>query len=667
MRLLLFIALIYFDNQACAQNSNASRRLLYFTQIKAAEALLRLNEVGEAKRVLEQANVSLRRWEWQLLNAMSDRSVQTLNGHRLAATAIAVNKDGSLLASGGADSSIVIWDARSGEKIFALNGHKGQINSLDFHPDGVQLISGSTDRSVKLWNIKERKEIATVRKDFFRSIYQCKFSPDGKNIGIVSWEFVPKSSPPVQGFAAVISLHDGNLLKRFNTDHHPASALDFSNDGNKLYTATWGFHVKQHDIGSGKDDWDYNIEDIGYYAAFQSCDLSPDGLRIVTSGKDNQVRMLDASNGKLLYLIEPHKGHLKWVNSVRFSENGKLFASASDDQLIKVWEAETGRLLHSLKGHTNNVNALAFSPDNKTIFSVSADGTIKKWNIEKTGQYKFFVCKSGPWYTPVDPSGKLLAAACSDSFLNVWNLETRSVVHSFKGVSAITAAINGDGKFLASANNSIEIFNLSSGKLLGSQRKHRSRITGMDWLPSKNYVATASGDGSIGIWDDRGDSITTVLCNSGPVYSVVFAPDSKQMIAGMSNGKIKFYNTSNWSEVDSFQAATSLFNLRIDPTGKYLLVSGDKGSLLLYNIKTKQRRELKGHNNAIYGIAFHPEGDYAVSASYDLSVKIWDMSSADCVLTLRDFKDELYTVSILPASKRLVVSDVAGFIHVLEW
>ncbi|MCP2937249.1 hypothetical protein NK983_31610, partial [Salmonella enterica subsp. enterica serovar Typhimurium] len=85
-------------------------------------------------RVLEQANVSLRRWEWQLLNAMSDRSVQTLNGHRLAATAIAVNKDGSLLASGGADSSIVIWDARSGEKIFALNGHKGQINSLDFHP-----------------------------------------------------------------------------------------------------------------------------------------------------------------------------------------------------------------------------------------------------------------------------------------------------------------------------------------------------------------------------------------------------------------------------------------------------------------------------------------------------------------------------------------------------
>ena len=365
------------------KNKKADRRL-YLTQIKAAEALLRLNETGEAKKILSETSTGLRGFEWQLLHAMADRSIQTLQGHSKAVVGIALSSDGKLLASGSADSTIILWDAVSGLKIATLTGHKGQVTSLDFSSDGKQLISGSTDRTVKLWEITEKKEIITIKKDFFRGIYQCKFAPDGKSIGIVSWEFLANQSPPVQGYAVVLSLPDRNIIKRFNTDHHPASAIDFSADGKKLYTATWGFYVKQHDIATGKDDWNYDLNDIGYYSAFQSCDLSPDGKRIVTGGKDNQIRMLNAADGKLIYLIDAYRGHSKWVNAVRFSGDGKLFASASDDQLVKVWETETGKLLYTFKGHIHNIHGLAFSPDNKSIFTSSADGTIKKWSISNS-------------------------------------------------------------------------------------------------------------------------------------------------------------------------------------------------------------------------------------------------------------------------------------------
>ncbi len=661
--ILLLLSLV------CKSQPNQERaKILYITQIKATEALLRLNEVGEAKAILKETDPGRRGLEWQILNAMSDRSIQTFKGHRNAVAGLAISADGNWLASGSADSTIIIWNAFNGDKIATLTGHKGQVTSLDFNASGSQLLSGSTDRTIKLWDLKEKKEIGTIKKDFFRGIYQCKFSPDGKKAGIVSWEFIRNQSPPVQGFAVVLSLPEGNVVQRFNTDNHPASAVDFSGDGNKIYTATWGFHVKKHDLASGKDEWDYDVSDVGYYTAFQSCDLSPDGGKIVTGGKDNQVRMLDAATGKLLYLLEPHKGHVKWVNAVRFSGDGKLFASASDDQLVKVWETETGKLLYTFKGHTSNINGVAFSSDNKTIFSASADGTIKKWNIEKPGQYQFHVCNNGPWDIPLGDDGKWIAAACSDTILNVWNLASRTIAQSYSGVSAIAAAISKDGKYLASGNTNVEIFDLRQKKKIVSSKGHQNRITGIDWMPRRNLVATASGDGTVRIWNEKGDSVKTINTITGSPYSVVFTPDGKKMIVGMSNGKVKLYDTGNWKETDSVQSGSSLLKLKVDEMGKYILTSGDKGQLFLWNLKNHQPpRQLKGHTNNIYGVSFHPNGRYAISASYDLSVKIWDVATGECMLTLKEFKNELYTVAITSDGKKLVVSDVGGDIHIFEF
>ena len=664
--LLLLVASLTLSHSATSQKNNKTERQLYLTQIKAAEALLRLNETGETKKVLSETNKSLRGFEWQMLNSMADRSIQTLQAHVKPVVGIALSSDGKMLASGSADSTIILWDTDSGSKIATLTGHRGQVTSLDFDPTGKQLVSGSTDRTVKLWDIPGKKEIITIKKDFFRGIYQCKFSPDGKQIGLASWEYVAGQSPPVQGFAVILSSTNGNIIQRFNTDNHPASAIDFSGDGNKLYTATWGFYVKRHDVTTGKDDWNYDLNNIGYYAAFQSCDLSPDGKRMVTGGKDNQVRMLNATDGKLLYIIDGYKGHSKSVNAVRFSGDGKLFASASDDQLVKVWETETGKLLHSFKGHTHNINGLVFSSDNRIIFTSSSDGTIKKWNIDQPGQYHFLVCKSGPWYAPLSPDGKWMAAACLDSVLNVWNVHTKVIEQSHAGVNAIAAVISPDATYLAAANSKLHIVDLANKKIIATKEGHRGMITGVDWMKKTNFIATASGDSTIRIWDARGDSLNTITVKGGSPYSVAFSPKDNQMIAGMTNGKVKIYNTTTWKETDSLQMGTTIFNLRIDPGGRHVLTGGDKGEVWLWDLKTRVLKELKGHSNSVYGIGFHPNGKYAVTASYDLSVKFWDIETGDCMLTLKEFAGSLYTVSISDDGKLLLIGETEGQMHVYK-
>ena len=79
-------------------------------------------------------------------------------------------------------------------------------------------------------------------------------------------------------------------------------------------------------------------------------------------------------------LVKTLTGHDDWVRSVAFSPDGKLVASGSDDNTIKIWDAATGKPKHTLTGHDDWVGSVAFSPDGKLVASGSGDNTIKIWD-----------------------------------------------------------------------------------------------------------------------------------------------------------------------------------------------------------------------------------------------------------------------------------------------
>jgi WD40 repeat protein len=76
------------------------------------------------------------------------------------------------------------------------------------------------------------------------------------------------------------------------------------------------------------------------------------------------------------------EGHSNYVNSVAYSPDGSKIISSSNDDTVKIWDANTGQCLKTLEGHIETVNSVAFSPDGTKIISGSDDKTVKIWGEE---------------------------------------------------------------------------------------------------------------------------------------------------------------------------------------------------------------------------------------------------------------------------------------------
>ncbi|KZV93902.1 WD40 repeat-like protein [Exidia glandulosa HHB12029] len=194
---------------------------------------------------------------------------------------IAYSKDGTHIATAGADERAAIWDANTGVRWRELVGHTHVVLCVAFSEDGTRLVSGSWDETVRIWDVASGECIGEPLTGHTRMVTAVCFSPDGKRV--------------------FSSSYDGTI-RIWDAETRALIGEPLRMDGSVACMA-----------------------------------LSPDGKRLVSGSRRGKIAMWDALTGAAIPM--PFKDHKGWVNSVAFSPDGRKIASASSDKTIALWDA----------------------------------------------------------------------------------------------------------------------------------------------------------------------------------------------------------------------------------------------------------------------------------------------------------------------------------------
>lgn len=335
--------------------------------------------------------------------------IETLKGHTHEVNNLSLNPDGKTLVTVSDDHTVRLWKINN-LLLRTLRGHTDEVSSVSFTPlsaaspeeIGKQIISTSGDRTAKIWNI-EGKLLQTLKSPI-PDITSIAFSPDRKlsilgraNGGLEIWTSDGKRQ--IKTLTAhkdwVININFSPDGKTFASASRKGTVKIWHIDGRLLHTLKghtgWVTQVKfspQGDIiASGGADkiirlWSKDGKLLqtltGHKSSIWSLAFHPQTDIIASAGQDQNIIFWDR-NGKIIKILKGHQGA---ITKISFSpDDGKMLASASDDDTIKLWDYPTGHLLKTITGHSANVRGINFSPDSKTLVSGSADRTIKLWNL----------------------------------------------------------------------------------------------------------------------------------------------------------------------------------------------------------------------------------------------------------------------------------------------
>jgi WD40 repeat protein len=331
------------------------------------------------------------------------------------------------------------------------------------------------------------------------------------------------------------------------------------------------------------------------------------------------------------------------VNSLAFSPDGELLASASSGGTVTVRKSRTGEEVQTLDAKTEMVHAVAFHPGGQHLAFAGADGQVKVWDW-KTG-HEAFTCPSGAdhsigtaYTVAFSPDGRCLAAG-SDGAVNVWDWRNRQLLHTLPGHvnKGISVAFSPDGQRLASASWSgdVMLWDAQTGERLHLLSEHYHPVSALAFSPDGRRLVSACFDRSLIVWDaTTGQRLHTLRGHDGLVLGVAFSPDGLRLASVGEDKTVRLWEAATGREVLDLRGHTGLSRcVAFSPDGLRLASAGRDATIRLWDATPLQANEgqealtFRAHDEEVWTLAFSPDGQQIASAGLGRAtpVKVWDV------------------------------------------
>jgi len=370
----------------------------------------------------------------------------------------------------------------------------------------------------------------------------------------------------------------------------------------------------------------------GHQAAVLSVAISPDGKLLASASDDQTIRLWDLSSNSNLATLTGHRGAVK---AVAFSPDGTILASGSTDETVKLWDVASRKLLSELTNHAYPVTALAFLPDSKRL-AVSTEGpSLKLWDIQTSNELHEFGVSADLASLTVSPDGQYLAICGPDFRVHLWNLSTfqpSSDLYEEAGASW-SMAFSPGGRMLATArSDGVFLWDLAQRRVAARLKGHEGEVHSVKFSPDGKILASASGDNTIRLWDSASRQLLRVLKgHQDRVLALAFAPDGRTLVSGSWDHDVKLWALSPKEEPGVLRGhADAVGCVAFAPNDRILASASLDGTVRLWDVNYATNTAMfNAHTGGVTGVVFSSDGTTLVSCGLDNAVRFWNAATLE--------------------------------------
>ena len=372
-------------------------------------------------------------------------------------------------------------------------------------------------------------------------------------------------------------------------------------------------------------------------------------------------------------------GHTGAIRVFAYSKENSFLASSGEDQTIRLWDLEKKKQVFTFNGHAGLVECLTFSPDGQFLASGGQDGVICLWNTNTGAQITWFEGSDGPvTCISFSSDGKYLISVNNERIINIWEIASRKIINQVNGGAYLTQELytTEDKQYVVyrDGNNTLRLWNWSNGQVINvpnveniykelDKNNKKQTPTSMLISPKGNFLAL-SGDHEISIWDIKTDKKILYYTHDFPdgvIKQIIFRPDEKCLFAAISRNEESIIVNMN-----IINQATSFFHPRLndvekisfEPNGQYLtIINANKNAETYFYFQQQLNKvdeiNLVSIDKEISSTVFESEGNLIVTGHKNGMVRVWDLTSNQCVRRFAGHHSEVRGIDISPNGNRI--------------
>ena len=468
--------------------------------------------------------------------------ISLLEGHKKDINDIVFSSSGTLIATSSDDKTVRVWDTSNGSEKFTLK-HTASVEKAIFSPDEKFLVTVGRDEIAILWDLESGMRLFEM--EHRGKICDVVFDQHGNRIASIGYRSI--NIWDVHTFENLARLGESYRNTLNNApDIETFFGAAFHDDEKTLITASDvdGYKIRKWDVERRVKGLTLDSKRFTNFA------IDPVGKTLAATASNSNTYIFSLSDGRLRNRLG-----LGPVNDIAFSSDGKLIATASMEENVRVWDANTGKPEKTL---TIGAGAVSFNNENNLLLCIG---------VGKQGSVVFDLDSEASYTLPstrhhlcgaLSPDGKFATFGTQDGYVEIYDFNTQEILHELKlegGAVGLDFSRNG---LLAIAGEELVTINLEP---LSGSRHANANLMDIDFNQDGTLLA-AVGEGSPVVFDVRAKKVieklegydhefsSSMTANilragrnpySGDVLKVSFGPNDNCIITVSNDGQVRVH------------------------------------------------------------------------------------------------------------------------------